>query len=162
LISEKLTSYHHLGQLITIEPTENGGDIKIDRNILEQAKLKNGINSLIIRTLPNSKEKKTKMYSGTNPPYFTEQAMDYIVDHGVDHLVTDLPSIDKEKDAGKLLAHKSFWNTKGAIREKATITELAFIPEIIIDGFYLLNLQVLSLEMDVSPSNPNLYSLNTI
>lgn len=162
VIVEKLKSFHHFAQLISLKPVELEGDLVIDRTTVKKAKLQKGINSLVIRTLPNSDEKQTKVYSGQNPPYFTEDAMDYIVDCNIEHLVTDLPSVDREQDGGNLLAHKSFWNIKDSVRENATITELAFIPDHIKDGLYLLNLQILSLHMDASPSNPNLYSLNTI
>ena len=85
--------------------------------------------------------------------------MQDIVDHGIEHLVVDLPSVDKEQDEGKLLSHKTFWQLENSIRKNASITELAFISESISDGTYLLNLQVLPIHLDVSPSNPILFAL---
>lgn len=58
--------------------------------------------------MPNSKSKLKKQYSNTNPPYILEDAMEYIRNLGVDHLLIDLPSVDKEKDGGQLVAHKAF------------------------------------------------------
>ena len=121
-----------------------------------------GVKALIVRTMPNTSRKLHHNYSGSNPAYFTKEAMRSIVDHGIEHLVTDLPSVDKEQDEGKLIAHKVFWQLEGAIRINTTITELAYIENNIEDGIYLMDLQVLRLYMDASPSNPILYSLNPI
>lgn len=79
---------------------------------------------------------------------------------GIRHLLIDLPSVDREKDEGKLSAHKAFWNYPGdAVRHDATITELIFVENSVQDGLYLLNLQLLNLQLDVSPSRPLLYKL---
>jgi hypothetical protein len=37
-----------------------------------------------------------------------EAAAGFIRECGIQHLLIDLPSVDKEKDEGKLLAHKAF------------------------------------------------------
>jgi hypothetical protein len=79
-----------------------------------------------------------------------------------------LPSVDREEDQGKLLAHKAFWNVKNTqelnpdARLSCTITELIFVPDAIQDGTYLLNLQIASFENDASPSKPVLYALTQI
>ena len=78
---------------------------------------------------------------------------------GVKHLLIDLPSVDKEKDDGKLGAHKAFWNYPDAIREDATITEFIYVSNKIKDGHYLLNLQIAPFHNDASPSKPVLYKL---
>jgi hypothetical protein len=76
-----------------------------------------------------------------------------------------LPSIDKEKDEGKLLAHKTFWNVTDVknlnadARLDCTITEMIFVPDAVKDGSYLLNLQMASFENDASPSKPVLYTI---
>ena len=76
------------------------------------------------------------------------------------NLLTDLPSVDREEDGGKLLAHKAWWKYPGAeIRHSATITELIFARDSIADGLFLLNLQIASFEIDASPSKPVLYAL---
>ena len=75
------------------------------------------------------------------------------------HLLIDLPSVDKEKDHGKLLSHNAFWNTDSEIRFDATITELIFVPNTVEDGTYFLNLQMASIENDASPSRPVIYKL---
>ena len=78
---------------------------------------------------------------------------------GVNHLLLDLPSVDREDDGGKLLAHHAFWKYPQATRRQATITELIFVPDSIVDGTYLLNLQIASFENDASPSKPVLYKI---
>jgi len=85
--------------------------------------------------------------------------MQEMCNRGVLHVLVDLPSIDPEKDEGKLLAHKAFWHYPKNIRSKATITELIYVDNDIPDGRYFLNLQILSLEMDASPSKPILYKI---
>jgi kynurenine formamidase len=115
---------------------------------------------LIVRTLPNDDRKLRRQYSSTNPPYINEEAIQWMVKHDIDHLLVDLPSVDKEQDGGKLLAHKSFWQFPFNIRRKATITELIYVPNHIRDGYYLVNLQYYPFPMDASPSRPLIYALH--
>ena len=75
------------------------------------------------------------------------------------HLLIDQPSIDKEFDEGKLLAHRAFWNYPNEIDLKKTITELIGIPDHIKDGRYLLNLSLANIENDAVPSRPIIYKL---
>lgn len=42
------------------------------------------------------------------------------------HLLLDLPSVDREQDGGKLLAHNAFWNTSKNVRYGCTISEMIF------------------------------------
>ena len=74
-------------------------------------------------------------------------------------MLIDLPSVDKEKDEGKLLAHNAFWNTSEEIRFDATITEFIYVPNAIEDGTYFLNLMVAPFENDATPSKPILYKV---
>ena len=148
-------------QLISVQPIEYNDDLIISRESLLTIDLQNNISAIILRTIPNSIEKLTKNYSGSNPVYMTIEAVEYLVEKEILHLILDIPSVDREDDGGKLSGHKVFWGNSE--REKgATITVLAFIEDRIKDGIYLLDLQTLLLELDVSPSNPVLYSLNTI
>ena len=84
---------------------------------------------------------------------------------GIQHLLIDLPSVDKEHDEGNLLAHKAFWNVKNIenlnedARLNATITEMIFVSNEVKDGTYLLNIQIASFENDASPSKPILYKI---
>jgi hypothetical protein len=49
----------------------------------------------------NEPSKKSRKYSHTNPPYL-EEAAALSFESGIKHLLIDLPSVDKEKDEGKL------------------------------------------------------------
>lgn len=146
-------------RLITVIPTQlDNGDRVVERRQLEDADL-TGLPALAIRTTPNSDTKLYENYSGSNPTYFDEAAILYLVELGVKHLLVDVPSIDREEDEGKLLGHKAFWTFPDAIRDDCTVTELIYVPDEVDDGTYLLNLQIMSIESDASPSKPVLYRL---
>ena len=81
----------------------------IFRTQIEEVLEKGEVSSLVIRTLPNTTDKQARNYSGTNPPYLHHEAVEYMVECGIDHLLLDLPSVDREVDEGKLLAHRAFW-----------------------------------------------------
>ena len=124
--------------------------------------------ALIVRTLPNGEGKLTRQYGGDDiPPYFTTEAMEFIVEAGFKHLLVDLPSIDRIYDDGKLTNHRIFWNvelgsfeTHAASRIYSTITELIYVPNHVADGEYLLNLQIAPFESDASPSRPVIFKMN--
>jgi len=113
----------------------------------------------VIRTMPNTTDKKSRQYSNTNWAYLTEEAAEYLKTKNIQHLLIDLPSVDKEKDNGALLAHKAFWDYNGTLRKEATITEFIYVPNKISDGSYILNLQIAPFENDASPSKPVLYKI---
>ena len=98
-------------------------------------------------------------YSNTNPPYLEKEAAEFIVSRGIDHLLIDLPSVDRESDNGVLAAHHSFWEYPHNTQLHRSITELIYVPNNIVDGTYLLNLQIASFENDASPSKPVLYAV---
>ena len=156
-INQTLKTFFFFSKLISVEPEIRGDDKVISEAILREKIQPHETEALIIRTLPNFREKQTKKYSHTNWPYLSEEAAVYLRNSGVKHLLIDLPSVDKEKDDGKLLAHKAFWNYPKNTRFDATITELMYVPNSIEDGDYLLNLQIASFENDASPSKPVLY-----
>jgi kynurenine formamidase len=169
-INQSLKQFFFFAKLITIEPEKVGDDLVITKNQVEKAlststSLSVTNEALIIRTLPNEKEKKSRKYSNTNPPYLSEEAAVFIRESEIQHLLIDLPSVDKEHDEGKLLAHKAFWNIKDTLnlnsdaRLNATITEMIYVPDEIEDGNYILNLQIASFENDASPSKPILYKI---
>lgn len=125
--------------MITIAPEKYQDDFVISKKQLQYAFGNKKREAVIIRTLPNLNDKISKQYSYTNPPYLLEEAAQFLVNKGVEHLLIDLPSVDKERDAGALLAHRAFWNYEGEMRKQATITELIFVPNTIEDGTYFLN-----------------------
>lgn len=160
-INQNINQFFFLAELITIAPGKLEEDFVISRKQLENALKDTSAKALVIRTLPNTNAKLSRQYSNSNPPYLLESAAEFLVEIGVEHVLIDLPSIDKEKDNGALLAHKAFWNFNGELRASATITEFIFVPNQIRDGSYFLNLQVAPFENDASPSRPVLYKIET-
>lgn len=165
-INQCLKHFFFMAELVSISPEERNGDFVITKNQIENSLNGKTPEAIIIRTLPNISEKKSKNYSHTNPPYLLEEAAIYIREIGIKHLLIDLPSVDREEDAGKLLAHKAFWNVKNTTmlnedaRLDSTITELIYVNDSVSNGTYLLNLQIASFENDASPSKPILYAIH--
>lgn len=159
-VNQNLKHYFHLAELITIAPIEVNGDMVIATKQLKMALRNKKRDAVIIRTLPNLNDKKSMQYSNTNPTYLLEETAVFLKEKGIKHLLVDLPSVDKEKDEGKLLAHNAFWNTDGPLRMDATITEFIYVPNDVADGEYLLNLMVAPFENDATPSKPILYKIN--
>ena len=165
-INDSLTEFHFKTNLISVEPKKflndiwQEEDLIIDEELLRRA-LENTKNheALVIRTTPNLSSKQTQNYSHTNPPYITEKAIAYLNNLDVKHLLIDLPSVDRENDHGELKAHKMFWNYPAHPILDKTITELVFVNDSIKDGEYILNIQIISLENDASPSKPILYKI---
>ena len=158
-VNQHITSFHFISLLISVLPQEENGDLVITKKQIEDQLQNHTPEALILRTLPNNKDKKSLNYSNTNPPYLKEDAAKHLAHKGIKHLLIDLPSVDREEDGGKLLAHKAFWNYPDSIRKDASITELIYVPDSVKDGHYLLNLQFASVENDASPSKPVLYEL---
>ena len=155
-----MKQFFFLAELITIAPETLNGDSVISKKQLQFAlKEIDDVSAVIIRTLPNTKEKMHRQYSNTNPPYMLEESAVFLREKGIKHLLIDLPSVDKEKDNGKLLSHNAFWDTSGSIRFDATITELIYVQNKVKDGLYILNLQIAPFENDASPSKPILYNI---
>jgi len=116
--------------------------------------------ALVIRTTPNPIKKMDYCYTQHTPPFLTNDALRFITSSGIQHLIVDLPSIDRMRDNGILGNHRIFWgdgkNAEGDVNPKSTktITELAFIPDAVTDGFYFLNLQLPHFVCDAAPSRP--------
>ena len=152
------------------KPAKEEGDWFITKQSLEEALVKHiaGFNkAIIIRTIPNEDSKMKRSYTEMEPPYFSLEAMMFIVELGVDHLLVDVPSVDRTFDEGKLNAHHIFWNINAGTHEASskaqvnkTITEMIFVPDQIADGNYLLNLQVAPFVADAAPSRPLIYPLD--
>ena len=158
-VNRQMSNYFFLAELVTIAPEKYQDDFVISRKQLRYAFGNKKREALIIRTLPNLNEKMDRQYTGTNPPYLLEQTASFIAERNILHLLVDLPSVDKEKDNGALLAHRAFWSMDGKKRTDATITEFIFVPNELEDGTYILNIQVAPFENDASPSRPVLYEI---
>ena len=147
--------------LITVEPeltseTDESyharwdGELVITKQSI-QKKVDQSHSALIIRTIPNDKSKISRNYDKITAPFFTHQAIDYIASAGVEHLLVDLPSVDKADDGGKLGNHKRFF------KYGKTISELLFINDSIDDGFGFLQIQIPNWALDAVPSRPIFY-----
>jgi len=156
-IADCLRSWTAIAVVVSIEPRQRGADCLITADQLAIALTVSDARALVIRTLPNDPSKCQRNWSGTNPPYLEPEAAALLRRQGIEHLVVDLPSIDPESDGGVLAAHRAFWNYPDAPRLEATITELCYIPDSIPDGTYWMQLGVLPLESDASPSHIVLY-----
>ena len=178
-------------RLITIAPTYaadtdetyasqiNASDRLITRKALESARaassradqilgrtFRDSKAGLIIRTLPNDERKLKRRYVEDVPPYFTNEAMQFIAESRFAHLVVDLPSIDRLYDEGRLSNHRIFWDMKQGsfetsykTRLNSTITEMIYVPNAVEDGQYLLNLQIAPFATDASPSRPLIFPI---
>lgn len=158
-VNDVLKKFFFIAEVISVTPETRGVDELISEEQIRKLLEGKTPEAVVIRTLPNETEKKSKKYSNTNWPYLEKAAALYLHNLGVLHLLIDLPSVDKERDDGKLAAHKAFWNYPEAPRLNATITEFIFVPNQVKDGSYLLNLQVAPFHNDASPSRPVLYTL---
>jgi arylformamidase len=157
-VTDCLTHHFFLCEVISVNPMmrDNGDEVLYKEQLKAHIKHPEA-EALAIRTLPNDHLKKVAKYSGLNPAYMCPNAVDYLRKQGIEHLLIDLPSVDREEDEGKLLAHKAFWQYPDNPRTQATITELIYIPAEVADGLYFLNLQIAPIEMDAAPSKPVLY-----
>lgn len=180
-VGQKLLESMLTSSLVTVEPTpsvEADNDSyrppldDVDR-VITVATLKNALDKLetaktpvlIVRTKPNAVDKQSQAYGEKNqPPFFTVEAMQLIVEHGYSHLIVDFPSVDRMYDDGLLTNHHLFWNVaeqthqlSGDCWRDKTITELAFVPDDLNDGFYLLCMQIPALFTDAAPSRPILF-----
>ncbi|NRD21857.1 cyclase family protein [Winogradskyella litoriviva] len=158
-INKYLTQFFFIAEVVTVAPEKLGKDYVISKKQLQFALGNKKREAVVIRTMPNTREKMSRQYSNTNPTYLLEDAAEYLKTKGVKHLLIDLPSVDKEQDGGELLSHNAFWNTSGKLRLDATITEFIYVSNKIEDGTYLLNLQIAPIENDASPSKPILYKV---
>lgn len=171
-INQCLKEFHFAGLVMSITPEKvenkefNNQDHLVTKELLQKTceRFKTEImdvDVLIVRTLPNSKEKLEFNYSNTNPTYFSKDAIEYINDLGISHLMVDLPSIDREEDNGALIGHHTFWGYPNNIQPNKTITELIYVDETITDGKYIVNIQITALENDASPSKITLYEIKS-
>ena len=150
-------------------PQLANSDLIISKTIMETEIQKHHpefLEALVIRTTPNSIEKKERDYSKHIVPFFSLEAMEYISSLNIKHLLVDLPSVDRTFDEGKLSAHHIFWGVDQGSNEvdinshsMKTITEMIFVPDEIPDGSFVLDIQTAPFESDASPSRPILFKI---
>ncbi|MDB4533659.1 cyclase family protein [Vicingaceae bacterium] len=158
-INECLKQFFFLANVVSITPEKQGNDSVITHEQMEAVFINNGAKAIVIRTLPNTNEKLVMQYSSTNPTFVEHKAIQYLIDNGVDHLLIDTPSVDKEEDGGELISHHTFWEYPNNTKAHRTISELIFVPNSIVDGTYFINIQIASFENDASPSKPILFEI---
>ena len=128
------------------------------------------VQSLIIRTRPKDDEdNKYKTYHEKNQhPFFSTEAMNYLVVKNIQHLLVDMPSIDKMFDEGMLNNHRIYWEQNRCGHKKIekssskTITEMTYVSNKIKDGLYFLNLQIPAFMDDAAPCRPILYPMERL
>ncbi len=150
-------------------PPGNPQDRVISRGALEErlhSIAREELEALVVRTAPNNPSKRHRDYGAAEPPpFFTAQAMRYVIERGVQHLLVDLPSIDAINNE-RLGNHRLFWEMSGdrwlpgrGTAARKTVTEMIYVPEEVPDGLYLLDLQVPAFLSDAAPSRPIVYPL---
>ena len=125
---------------------------------------------LAIRTLPNPLSKTTQRYvAETGFAFFTIEAVEFLNQIGVRHLLVDVPSIDRMYDDGLLTNHHIFWNVvegesllKEFVWREKTLTEMIYVADEIEDGRFALNLQIPQFKAHVAPSRPILIPIKEI
>jgi kynurenine formamidase len=151
----------------TYDPKKNEEDRMITLDSLAD-KLKNSnkdfLKGLIIRTLPNEDNKLSLRYSQNHPPFFSTEAMKYLRSFNVEHLLLDIPSVDRTFDEGKLTAHHIYWDVERMSHEvdpekcsMRTITEMVYVPNQITDGNYFTSIQIPDFRSDAAPSRIMIY-----
>ncbi|MGH8274199.1 MAG: cyclase family protein [Gammaproteobacteria bacterium] len=120
-----------------------------------------GCTAFILRTQPNTVDKLSRRYTrNAPPPWLAAETASAIAAAGIDHLLVDLPSLDRLDDAA-LPAHRAFFGLPAASREAraakrphATVTEFIYAADELTDGLYLLDLQVPRWRLEAVPSRP--------
>ncbi len=154
----------------TYLPPLNPEDMVLSKEVFTAVRenIHKNVKALIIRTLPNQETKLKQIYGASHqPPFFSNQAMHWLVKHTeIQHLLVDMPSVDRLYDDGVLSNHRIFWNIEPGSHQRSkkqyhhkTITEMIYVPDNIKDGRYLLSLQIPRLSLNAVPSNPLLYQL---
>jgi kynurenine formamidase len=144
-------------------------DFIINQQALEQALSQYSneqLQALVIRTLPNHINKCQQVYnSESQPAFFSREAILYLNKRGIEHLIVDIPSLDRLHDEGLMTCHHLFWQVEESshqVKQQSlvhkTITEMAFIDNKISDDFYFINIQTPAFHNDAAPSRPVLFS----
>ena len=159
-VNDVLKEYFYRATLITVEPVQlENGDFVVQTQQIAPYLQKDFSEAVIIRTLPNGIDKKSMNYSGTNPCYFDVTIVELLNEFNVKHFLVDQPSVDREEDGGALIFHHAFWNVPAQPNFERTITELIYVPNEVVDGSYILEIQMAAFKNDASPSRPVLYKI---
>lgn len=149
-------------------PALRRNDMVITHEALKEALTYHSVDfmtALIVRSFPNDAGKPLRDYAQNAATFFSTEAMEDIVALGVQHLLVDMPSIDRADDDGMLSNHRIFWDLQLGAKQadkpsRRTVTELIYAPDSVENGNYLLNLQVSAFAGDAAPSRPVLYKVS--
>ncbi|MBU2020601.1 MAG: cyclase family protein [Bacteroidetes bacterium] len=149
--------------LIQIKPAIKGDDLVILPEHFEKLRAfgPGSMEALVIQT-DLEQNNINKDFSDSNPPYLDATCIELMDILGVQHLLIDLPSVDREQDEGKLAFHHAFWKVPSNPQKNKTITEMVSVPKNVQEGWYAMNLQVASFHNDAAPSRPVLYKMESI
>jgi kynurenine formamidase len=124
------------------------------------------LEALVLRTLPNDADKNSRRYAAHPPPFFSIEAMHVLNGFGIEHVLVDIPSLDRASDEGRLSVHHLFWEVPQGTSDvdpeahsMRTVTEMIFVPDDLPDGRYLLDLQIAAFVADAAPSRPILFPI---
>ena len=140
--------------LVDAPPCETKGDLVVLLQALEHHSKTIELlqpKAMVIRT---GHGQDLKDWSQSNPPYLEAGFAERLAAWNIDHLLIDLPSVDREVDGGILRAHNAFFGPYTSPRKGATISELLRIPNGLLEGAGLLALQVAPFINDAAPSRP--------
>ena len=144
-----------------------GTDWVVDReSLIDAARDLNELDALIVVIHFPEGPWSRGLYSGENAPYFTLEAMEWFdqVLGPTGHLLTNLPSVDREDCGGHTPNHRVFWGLgegerafENATKGQRLLTELLDGAACPVDGKYVLDLHVSPFDTDAAPSRPILY-----
>ncbi len=153
----------------TLGPASLPGDRVIDSRMLEAA-LEHADpawrQALLLRVMPLEHEAFRDWQDPCDTPYFSPAALRLLREEGVEHLLCELPSVDRLDDGGLLQAHRAWWNLSDTNNpdvpgegRRRSITELALLPPELKQGPGLLELLPPRFRSDAAPSAPRFYPL---
>jgi kynurenine formamidase len=164
-----------LATLATVQVTPQGQDevVGAAEVVRALAKAQPGFLEALVLRVRGAGAGVDSRYTGQNPPYISGEAMALIRAAGVQHLLLELPSVDREQDGGALRAHHTFWSVpqgrhdyqgvdpqEQAQARRRTITEMVLVPEALEDGPWWLQIQIPGFMLDAAPSRPILYPVS--
>ena len=145
------------------DPAPRPGDRLLTRAALRAAwpaTLPFAPRALLLRAVPPALDAGPPPHDA-EPPFLSRQLARELVERGIEHLVVELPSIDRGHDQGRLCAHRVFFGLPPgstrlaeARRPQCTVTEFAAIPPSLPDGPCALQLALPRIAGDAVPSQP--------
>lgn len=146
-------------------PMAEEGDAVVTSASLQAAAARVGLRALppalLIALQPPDATRASKRW-GADTPYLTREAVVWLAESGVTHLLLELPSIDRLHDGGWVDNHRLWWSHPApptAEPTQRTITEMVSVPPSANEGLWLLHLSVAPWDEDAAPSHPWLLPL---